>query len=126
MKINYRFVSLLLAVSLVFALLALSTQLAKNQNKISDEEFLFICESGSGREVAHAIHSEGANVNAKDENGKTALMYAVQNANFEAIEVLLKAGANTKRKDKSGKTAFDYTIYHDTRFYGNPIKDKLK
>ncbi|MBR4682018.1 MAG: ankyrin repeat domain-containing protein [Elusimicrobiaceae bacterium] len=50
----------------------------------------------------------GANVNAKDNNGSTALIYATKakSGNYEGIvSVLLKAGADVNAKDNDGKTA---------------------
>jgi ankyrin repeat protein len=47
-------------------------------------------------------------VNAQDNNGETALMWAAaRNQNPGLIVILLKAGAEATAKDSSGKTAFD-------------------
>ena len=72
------------------------------------ERFLQLCAIGSYQEVANAIKA-GANVNAKDDSGWTALMIAAaNNQNPEVITALLKAGANINAKDKHGWTALDY------------------
>jgi len=48
-------------------------------------------------------------VNAKDSDGRTALIQAAwHNQNPEVVGVLVQAGAERKAKDNSGKTAFDY------------------
>jgi ankyrin repeat protein len=64
----------------------------------------------------------GVDVNARDNDGKTALMYAAAackgNTDREfrrksftrAVNKLLKAGANRAIKDNAGKTAFDYAV----------------
>lgn len=64
----------------------------------------------------------GVDVNARDNDGKTALMYAaaVCNGNTDrefrrksftrAVNKLLKAGADRAIKDNAGKTAFDYAV----------------
>ena len=44
----------------------------------------------------------GADVNAKDQNGNTALLVAAEHANVETITSLLKAGADVYAKDKEG------------------------
>ena len=60
-------------------------------------------------EVIPALINAGADVNARDENGGTALMYAaMNNQNPGIIETLIKAGADGKLKSSEGKTAFDY------------------
>ncbi|MFC1765249.1 ankyrin repeat domain-containing protein [Planctomycetota bacterium] len=45
-----------------------------------------------------------ADVNAKDENGRTPLHFAVESAKNVIIEVLLDKGANINAKDKDGRT----------------------
>ncbi|MBR4984716.1 MAG: ankyrin repeat domain-containing protein [Proteobacteria bacterium] len=55
-----------------------------------------------------ALLQAGAEVNAKDKNGKTALMYAADSGNDETIKALLQAGAEVNAKDKNGKTALMY------------------
>ena len=53
-------------------------------------------------EVVKKIIRSGFNVNTKDNDGKTALHYAVANGNLEIINLLLNRGAkiNAKAKDK--------------------------
>ena len=47
----------------------------------------------------------GADVNAKDEGGWTALMFASQNGHAEIVCTLIKAGADVNAKRKDGATA---------------------
>ncbi len=49
----------------------------------------------------------GADVNALDERGQTALMIAAQHGEFECVRLLLEAGADRELKDKRGNTALD-------------------
>jgi ankyrin repeat protein len=52
----------------------------------------------------------GADINARDEEGRTALMIAAKyNKDPEVIAVLLKAGADARVKDNSGHTALDWS-----------------
>jgi hypothetical protein len=50
----------------------------------------------------------GADVNAVNDAGMTALMLLVQRGDPDEIKTLLKAGANARKKDASGRTALDY------------------
>lgn len=47
----------------------------------------------------------GADINASDQNGKTALMCATGNGNGYLVSLLLKRGANVNARDRDGMTA---------------------
>ena len=71
---------------------------------MSDEEFIELCKSGDARKVEEAIIN-GANVNAKDNYGWTALMEATFWGHTETAELLLKHGADVNAENKYGRTA---------------------
>jgi ankyrin repeat protein len=48
---------------------------------------------------------KGANINAFDENGNTALHLSVINEKLEIVKFLVERGANLNQKDKIGDTA---------------------
>ena len=50
----------------------------------------------------------GADVNAVNDVGMTALMLLVQRGEADEIAILLKAGADARKKDAAGRTALDY------------------
>lgn len=54
--------------------------------------------------MARLIKS-GADVNAKNENGRTALMYAAWNNVTDVAKVLIDAGADVNAKGNAGETA---------------------
>ncbi|MBI5789525.1 MAG: ankyrin repeat domain-containing protein [Candidatus Schekmanbacteria bacterium] len=60
-------------------------------------------------DVVKSLLASGADVNSKDEKGKTAyvtpLMFAVLRGNFKTIETLLAHGADVNAKDRNGYTA---------------------
>ena len=66
----------------------------------------------SSSEIIEALINMGADVNAKDAVGRTALMYAVLNPQFEITETLLEAGANVNIQDKNGETALIFASAH--------------
>ncbi len=49
-----------------------------------------------------------ANVNDKDNNGMTALMFAAAWGTPEIVDILIKAGANVNAQDNDDWTAFDH------------------
>ena len=62
--------------------------------------------AGEGNlEAVNLLLKAKADVNRCDEDGSTALMYALNNPNI--VEVLLKAGADINIKDEDGCTALD-------------------
>ncbi|MDR2528921.1 MAG: ankyrin repeat domain-containing protein [Synergistaceae bacterium] len=72
---------------------------------MSDYDFSRLCEKGTYDEVATALKAS-ADVNAKGENGNTALMWAVEkNPNPEVLSLVLKNGAHVNAKGNYGETA---------------------
>jgi ankyrin repeat protein len=80
--------------------------------KMSDEEFIKLCESGTPQQVQEALKA-GADANAKNETGwtdfnegVTALMIAAyRNENPEVVSILANAGADIDARDIEGGTA---------------------
>lgn len=72
--------------------------------KLNDKEFLRLCNSGNAEKIKEAVMN-GANVNAKDNDGWTALMLIAYDGNKKAAEVLVKYGTDVNAGDKNGVTA---------------------
>lgn len=70
------------------------------------------CWRGDEEDVLLLIKN-GANVNDRNDNGTTPLMYAKTYAfstgNTKIIEMLIAHGADPFQRDNAGKTAADYT-----------------
>ncbi|MEO8541702.1 MAG: ankyrin repeat domain-containing protein [bacterium] len=52
--------------------------------------------------------NHGANVNAKDREGMTALSHAAMHGDLVAVQVLLEHGGDPSSKDNAGKLALNY------------------
>ncbi len=63
---------------------------------------------------------KGADVNARDENGRTPFHHACQNLQGDAIELLRDRGADTKVTDNRGFTAHD--LAQETRQYRQDLE----
>ena len=59
---------------------------------MSDKDFVNLCGFGDARKVEEAIMN-GANVNAKDNDGRTALMWAKISSRTETVKLLRRYGA---------------------------------
>ncbi len=70
---------------------------------MTDEDFVQLCGKGTVQEIRTALLN-GANPNAKDNNGVTALMVATID-NPEAVSYLLNVGADVNAKTVWGMTA---------------------
>lgn len=56
-------------------------------------------------DVARLLLDRGANINARDKTGSTALIYSARNTNQELIKLLIQRHANLNLQDKQGHTA---------------------
>lgn len=78
---------------------------------ISGDTALIIAISQNQGYAIETLIDAGANVNAQDQNGQTALMHAIMirdrpGSNLEAtVKLLIKAGANVNMRDRFGDTA---------------------
>ncbi len=73
----------------------------------------------SAKDIKNIIHA-GADVNANDDNGDTALIIASENGYTDIMKILLDAGADVNVKNKDGDTALMLT----TERLRNPEKRK--
>jgi uncharacterized protein len=93
--------------------------------------------AGKGDKAAvESLLSQGADKNAKDKEGKSALVVAACNASNQVVRILLKAGADVNAADRIGRTAliaaaseFDCKIGEIGKLFRAPeanVKDKMQ
>ena len=73
-------------------------------------------------EIAKLLIKQGANLNLTDENGVTALIYAVQFRNIDIVKLLVEQNADKSSVDKKGKTAFEYAVFSENEEIMNLLK----
>jgi len=61
----------------------------------------------------NGIIETGINIDAIFENGKTLLIFATENGQYQIVTKLLEYGANPDIKDKNGKIAINYAFYNN-------------
>ena len=99
---------------------------AKTQSPaMPDEDFLNLCAEGTLQTIQASIKN-GANVNAVNSKGRTALMTAVmQNTHPEVIELLIDSGSDINAKSKTGINALGYAP-HNKHMKGTKALERLK
>ena len=78
-----------------------------NEPKASPRRLNKLAENGLPIALQAALY-EGADVEEKDELGRTPLMLAIRSNNLDNARVLLAAGASLRNEDRQGRTAVDY------------------
>ena len=69
---------------------------------------IYAAKNNSTPRIVEELLEAGAEVNAQDEDGATALMYAARDAGLGVVDVLLDFNANVHDKDKKGHNALWY------------------
>jgi ankyrin repeat protein len=76
-------------------------------------------EDGVGIRAAESVIDlllkAGAEVNASDDRGRTALMMAAELDHADVVDLLIKSGADRNLRDKAGKTVFDLSASDQVR-----------
>ena len=62
------------------------------------------------REIVQSLFDKNIDVNTKDNNDKSALMWAAELTDIEIVNLLIRGGANVNAQDKSGFTALIYAL----------------
>lgn len=78
----------------------------------ADEELLGYAMEGEAEEVARLL-AAGADPEAADEYGETALMFGASSSNVEVVRLLLEAGADPNRRNDDGVTALMAVVITD-------------
>lgn len=76
-----------------------------------------IYNSSNDCKLAKVLIKAGADLNYKDSNGQTALMYCIYSKNFKLLKLLVKAGADLNIKNNNGMTALLIAAYSNKRRY---------
>lgn len=72
--------------------------------------------------IIDILLKHNANTNLADNNGTTALHYAVMFKNYDVIELLINANADKNLKDNRGQTAIDYAKIFNDETLNNLLK----
>jgi hypothetical protein len=78
----------------------------------------------NGIKIMRALIAAGADIDAQNEQGRTAIMTAAQQKRIEYILELYNAGANMNIKDKDGLTVYDYITKKDRVQFNEYVRKK--
>ncbi len=89
---------------------------AKDTGSVSKEDDLLAAIKRRDTKKAADLIKKGADLNAADKSGKTALMWAARRGNKEIVNLLLSRLAIANKKDKAGGIALMYALegYRET------------
>lgn len=68
-------------------------------------------------EIVKYLRERGANIEARDDFGNTALIQASFKGRFEVVKYLIEKGANIDKKNTNGETALTLARTHEIRDY---------
>jgi ankyrin repeat protein len=71
--------------------------------------------AAAAESVVDLLLSHGAEIDATDDRGRTALMTAAERGHAEVATMLIKRGADQAVRDKSGKSALDLAANESVR-----------
>ncbi|MFH1643903.1 MAG: ankyrin repeat domain-containing protein [bacterium] len=92
---------------------------------INPKQTFFSAAAQGNFEAVKKALSKGVKIDARDSNGKTALIWAVSAGDQKIVEYLIDNGANVYIKDKEGRNALGYTNDLSMKISLMPIPDFL-
>ncbi|PBQ31873.1 hypothetical protein CNR22_08850 [Sphingobacteriaceae bacterium] len=98
---------------LKFVEFLLSHKVNVNEDSPEGPALLGACYKGSV-EITELLLRNGANANATNSHGTTALIYAAMSNNSTLVKLLLANGAKKNLAEKSGKTALSYAKINES------------
>ncbi len=81
-------------------------------NNLYDPALILAIRKGGNIEIIKLFLKHGANYDAQDRQGRTALHKACDKCYNEIIELLLERGADPNKRDQEGKSPLHYAIYN--------------
>ncbi len=111
--------------SVTFLCLVISTLLATADLQSQEVTPLHIAASGNDLQKVVLLLEKGAELEARNTDGRTPLMIAAGNSSTpEIVQLLIEKGADALAKDKNGKKAIDHAQENE-KLKGTPAYWKL-
>ena len=81
------------------------TRSKKQRGGTPNDELIMAIDSGDAEKVFWLLEEPGIDVNARNNDGETALIRAVENGNIDISKMLVEAGADVNVRNNDGNTA---------------------
>lgn len=97
-----------------------------NARALNGETALMLAVARPRVDVTRLLLEQGANIDAVDRLGQTALVHALRSSNtamLDTVQALLAAGADPLRTDQRGRTAHDYALETGDRALAELVRD---
>lgn len=78
-----------------------------------DKKFVTACMNNNPTSDISKLIGAGANVNARGDDGKSALHYACIEGNLDILELLIKSNADMNILDRYGSYPLDFAVHHN-------------
>ena len=95
------------------------------KNMIGETALFITVEKCNNLTIVQYLVDRGANVNDKDRQNKTVLMYAVENQNPSMVDFLIRAGANIGTTDTFGQDALILAAKNGYKFAVDRLLQEL-
>ena len=85
-----------------------------------------IAEENGQSEISEILINKGIDINAKDKDGNTPLIYSFKNVHRRIIKLLIDKGADVTAKNKDGKDPLSLTESQNLKDIVELINSKKK
>jgi len=96
------------------------------QSIVKDVKIVITIIYNRSLELLKILMANHLNVNIKDENGNTPLVYAIKALDEQIVDYLIECGADIHNVNHEGETIYDISYQYSNFYWGRNIYTKIK